>query len=243
MVRVESREDVSTILSMEGSIDLIIPRGSNAFVRYVMDNTKIPVIGHSDGKCSIYIDESANLSLALDVILDAKTNYPAACNAVETILVHKNIYKSFKDLFLPTAESSNIVVHESNYNEMTEYLGLELTLRKVENIEEAINLINSYGSHHTDAIIATNKNAIEDFFNLIDSADVFANCSTRFADGFRFGLGAEVGISTSRIHARGPVGLDGLMTTKWLLTGNGHVVSSYMGPKAKSFIHKNLPKE
>ena len=252
---IESHEDVNTLLTLEKYIDLVIPRGSNSFVRYVMDNTRIPVIGHSDGICSVYVDENADLEKALPIVIDSKTQYPAACNAAETILVHENIASEF----LPSLDSEftklGVKVHAddkaigympsalpaSDADWDTEYLSLECAIKVVSSIDEAISHIAQHSSHHTDAIISNDEKAIERFFQEVDSADVFANCSTRFADGFRFGLGAEVGISTSKIHARGPVGLDGLMTTKWLLRGHGETVGEYSGPDGKCFHHKELP--
>ncbi len=252
---IESHEDVNTLLTLEKYIDLVIPRGSNSFVRYVMDNTRIPVIGHSDGICSVYVDENADLGKALPIVIDSKTQYPAACNAAETILVHENIASEF----LPSLDSEftklGVKVHAddkaigympsalpaSDADWDTEYLSLECAIKVVSSIDEAISHIAQHSSHHTDAIISNDEKAIERFFQEVDSADVFANCSTRFADGFRFGLGAEVGISTSKIHARGPVGLDGLMTTKWLLRGHGETVGEYSAPNGKCFHHKELP--
>ena len=252
---IESHEDVNTLLTLEKYIDLVIPRGSNSFVRYVMDNTRIPVIGHSDGICSVYVDENADLEKALPIVIDSKTQYPAACNAAETILVHENIASEF----LPSLDSEftklGVKVHAddkaigympsalpaSDADWDTEYLSLECAIKVVSSIDEAISHIAQHSSHHTDAIISNDEKAIERFFQKVDSADVFANCSTRFADGFRFGLGAEVGISTSKIHARGPVGLDGLMTTKWLLRGHGETVGEYSAPNGKCFHHKELP--
>lgn len=249
----ESHGDVKEMLKMNDEIDLLIPRGSNAFVTYVMENTSIPVLGHSDGICHLYIDEQADLKKALPVIIDAKTQYPAACNAIETLLVHASLV----DVFLPEVgkalKEANVTIHgdertqaaiecipleEGDY--FNEYLSLELNIRVVDSLEEAIGHIETYGSHHTDAIVSENPEAVRRFFTEVDSADVFANCSTRFADGFRFGFGAEVGISTTKIHARGPVGLDGLMSTKFLLAGSGQIVAAYSGKDAKRYLHKNL---
>ena len=249
----ESHSDVKEMLKMNDEIDLLIPRGSNAFVTYVMENTSIPVLGHSDGICHLYIDEQADLKKALPIVIDAKTQYPAACNAIETLLVHASLV----DVFLPEVgkalKEANVTIHgdertqaaiecipleEGDY--FNEYLSLELNIRVVDSLEEAIGHIETYGSHHTDAIVSENPEAVRRFFTEVDSADVFANCSTRFADGFRFGFGAEVGISTTKIHARGPVGLDGLMSTKFLLAGSGQIVAAYSGKDAKRYLHKNL---
>ena len=251
---IESHADVNALLSMDKDIDLIIPRGSNSFVRYVMDHTHIPVIGHSDGICSVYVDASADPEMALSIAIDSKTQYPAACNAAETFLVHESIAPVFLPMMGRAFSERGIIIHgdeasrkyipeallssEDDYH--TEFLSLECALRVVHSEDEAIRHIAEHGSHHTDAIVTSDSAAKELFFRSVDSADVFCNCSTRFADGFRFGLGAEVGISTSKIHARGPVGLDGLMTTKWLLSGQGETVAEYSGPDGKSFHHKEL---
>lgn len=254
MLLLKSHSDVEEMLKAEGYIDLLIPRGSNAFVRYVMDNTRIPVMGHADGICSVYVDESADLDVALAVAVDSKVQYPAACNAAETFLINEKIASLFLPRFEKALKAKGVIIHAdksvsdylSDFIPATEedfhkeYLALECAIKSVKNVDEAIEHINSHGSHHTDAIVAENQEAKDKFFRLIDSADVFANASTRFADGFRFGLGAEVGISTSKLHARGPVGLDGLMTTKWLLSGHGECVATYSGKNAKSFTHKDL---
>ncbi len=250
---IESHSDVDVLLKAEGYVDLLIPRGSNAFVKHVMENTMIPVMGHADGICSIYVDKSADLDLAVKVVTDSKIQYPAACNAVETILVHESIAKEFLPLLKASFDEHGVIVHgddatrkiinvdkadESDYSR--EYLSLECAMKVVSSIDEAIDHISCHGSGHTDAIMTNDKDAERRFFTEVDSADVFSNCSTRFADGFRFGLGAEVGISTSKLHARGPVGLEGLTTTKWLLRGNGETVSEYSGKNGKSFKHKEL---
>ncbi len=255
LVLLESRSDVAEILSMDQYIDLLIPRGSNEFVRYIMENTHIPVLGHADGICHLYIDKDAEMSQALNVAYDAKIQYPAACNAIETLLVHSDVAKQ---LLPPLAErfGDAVTLHGDErtaeiipcipYEEGdwgNEYLDLELNIRIVDSLEEAIEHINEWGSNHTDAIVSEDQEAVATFFAQVDSADVFANCSTRFADGFRFGLGAEVGISTQKIHARGPVGLEGLLSTKYLLAGSGQIVGDYSGEGAKSFKHIELSKE
>jgi len=249
----ESHSDVSFMLKMDDAIDLLIPRGSNAFVRYVMDNTHIAVLGHADGICHMYVDESADLQKAVACAVESKTQYPAACNAIETLLVHKSVSKQFIPLVSVGLDEKGVIIHgdaataalipctpykEGDYS--LEYLALELNIRVVEDLDQALAHIAFYGSKHTDAIISEDKNAIRRFMIDVDSADVFANCSTRFADGFRYGLGAEVGISTAKIHARGPVGLSGLMSSKWLLSGSGQTVSMYSGPGAKPFLHTEL---
>lgn len=252
LMLIESHEDVASILKMDKYIDLIIPRGSNAFVRYVMDNTRIPVLGHADGICSIYVDEYANMDIAVPIVLDSKIQYPAACNAVEMVLVNEKIKECFLPKIKKVFNDNGVIIHGDeevrNIIEcetlgeddlFKEFLSLEVSIKCVKDTAEAIDLINSNGSHHTDAIITENAENKNLFFSLVDSADVFANCSTRFSDGYRFGLGAEVGISTSKIHARGPVGLNGLMSYKWLLEGHGEIVSDYANGK-KVFHHKDL---
>ena len=250
--QVFTRDDVAQMLKCDKYINLIIPRGGNKLVKFIKENTKIPVLGHADGICSIYVDESADLNMAVRVCLDSKTQYSAACNAVETILVNRKIAKEFLPLLKKAFDESKVVIHASDdvlsiidaeraddadFNK--EFLGFECALKIVDDVKSAIEHINSHGSHHTDAIITKSEENKNLFFSLVDSADVFANCSTRFADGYRFGLGAEVGISTSKIHARGPVGLTGLMSYKWLLSGNGEIVKDY-ADGLKSFHHKDL---
>ena len=251
---IESHEDVDCLLKAEGYVDLLIPRGSNAFARHVMDNTRIPVMGHADGICTTFVDESADQDKAIDICVDAKIQYPAACNATETFLVHSAIAETFLPRLNDALVANKVRIHadgkalsymkdaiaatEEDFH--TEYLALECAVRIVDSVREAIDHIQSHGSHHTDAIITENKKNADLFISYVDSADVFVNCSTRFSDGFRFGLGAEVGISTSKLHARGPVGLEGLMTTKWILTGNGQTVAEYSGKNGKSFHHKEL---
>lgn len=249
---IESHEDVDTLLKMEGYIDLLIPRGSNKFVRYVMDHTNIPVMGHSDGICAIYIDACADINKSIEICFDSKTQYPSACNAVETLLIHKDIASMLLPKLKEKLDTKNTIIHgDERTSEIidcipatpldwdSEYLTYEIAIKIVDSEEEAINHIAQHGSHHTDAILSTDEKNIRLFMLSVDSADVFVNCSTRFADGYRFGLGAEVGISTSKLHARGPVGLKGLMSTKYLLRGNGQIVESYSNGE-KSFIHKKL---
>ena len=258
MMLLSSHSDVDAMLKMEGYIDLIIPRGSNKFVRYCMDNTHIPVMGHADGICTVYVDSFADIGTAINVCTDSKVQYPAACNAAETILVHKDAAERFIPLFASSLEQYGVTIHadersfpllkdyggkvvkacEDDFH--TEFLSLELAMKVVDSIDKAISHIAEHSSHHTDAIITSDESNRERFFNEVDSADVFCNCSTRFADGYRFGLGAEVGISTGKLHARGPVGLEGLTTTKWLLSGSGQIVRSYTGKNARRFIHKDL---
>lgn len=251
---IESHEDVDAMLKAEGYVDLLIPRGSNAFVRYVMDNTRIPVIGHADGLCTTYVDEYADQDKIIPVCVDAKIQYPAACNATETFLVHEKIARDFLPKLDKALSDKGVKIHADkaiiglmphaveakDKDFYTEYLALECAVKTVSSVQEAVEHIQSHGSHHTDAIMTQNKANADYFVAKVDSADVFVNCSTRFADGFRFGLGAEVGIATSKLHARGPVGLDGLMTTKWILNGNGETVAEYSGANGKPFHHKEL---
>lgn len=250
----DTRAQVHEMLKYEKEIDLVIPRGSNEMVRSIRSSTKIPVLGHSDGVCHLYVHENADIKQAVDIAVDAKAQYPSACNSIETLLVDESISEKFLLDFAKKAEQSKIVLigcektrkilpqvkvaTEADWS--TEYGDLRLSIRVVKNLEDGIDHINTYGSHHTDAILTNNEFVMEIFLNAIDSACVFANASTRFADGFRFGFGAEVGISTEKIHARGPVGLEGLMSYKYKLRGHGQRVSDYVGPQAKVFTHKML---
>jgi glutamate-5-semialdehyde dehydrogenase len=250
----ETRADVNEMLKMDQYIDLIIPRGSNDFVRYIMENSNIAVLGHADGICHCYVDEDADLKMALDIVVDSKTQYAAVCNAAETLLVHKDIAQKFLPMLKKEMEKRNvellgcaetrkvidvISVHESDWK--TEYLDYKLSVRIVSSLQEAIEHINTYGSGHTDSIISNKREHAGEFMNLVDSGNVFWNCSTRFSDGYRYGLGAEVGISTNKIHARGPVGLEGLLIYKYKLFGNGHIVADYAN-KARPFTHRKLNK-
>ncbi|RJP86751.1 MAG: glutamate-5-semialdehyde dehydrogenase [Desulfobacteraceae bacterium] len=252
----EARSDVSDMLKLDHSIDLIIPRGSNEFVRYIMDNTTIPVLGHADGICHVYIDKKADVDMAVKVSVDSKCQYVAVCNAAETLLVHREIAQEALPVLQTALESKGVEIRgceetrkiiavkpATEEDWRTEYLDLILSVKIIDSMDAAIDHINTFGSGHTDAIVTTDKSRGKRFMDKVDSADVFMNCSTRFADGFRFGLGAEVGISTSKIHARGPVGLEGLMIYKWRLVGDGHVVSDYSGPNARAFSHKPLKKQ
>ena len=252
MYQVEGHSEVDDLLACSKSVDLIIPRGSNQFVQYIMNNTKIPVMGHADGVCHTYIDRDADIDKACRVTVDAKIQYTAACNATETLLVDRkfgadNLKKVVNALrengvkVRGSREVSEIIGCESmNDDEFaTEYLDLVISVKLVDGVDEAIEHINNFGSHHTDCIITENSETAEKFMNLVDSAGTYLNCSTRFADGFRYGFGAEVGISTSKIHARGPVGLEGLTTYKYKLYGNGHIVADYAEGR-KQFHHKDL---
>ncbi len=252
LYQIEAREDITELLKCEKSVDLLIPRGSNAFVQYIMNNTKIPVMGHADGICHSYVDKDADIDKILPVIVDAKIQYTAACNATETLLVHRDIAAEFLPRMKAAYEKNGVAIRGTEEVQSfisvdpaaeedfaTEYLSLMISVKLVDSVDEAITHINRYGSHHTDAIMTENAETAEHFMQLVDSAGVYQNCSTRFADGFRYGFGAEVGISTSKLHARGPVGLDGLVTYKYKLFGNGHIVDDYATGK-KSFHFKNL---
>ncbi|MGI6432282.1 MAG: glutamate-5-semialdehyde dehydrogenase [Sphaerochaetaceae bacterium] len=255
IVHLQSREDVKELLSLDHIVDLLIPRGSNEFVRYIMENTHIPVLGHADGLCAMYIDKEADVSMAVKVAVDAKTQYPAVCNAIETLLVHSEVASEFLPLFKKELDRFNVVVHgdqrvaslipcvaATTKDWQTEYLDYEIAIKVVDSAQQAIDHISQYGSGHTDAIITQNKETARQFLQEVDSADVFWNCSTRFADGFRYGLGAEVGISTQKIHARGPVGLEGLVVAKWLLCGHGDIVDSYEKGE-KTYLHRDMPND
>ncbi len=275
LLQAEAHSEIDELLKLEGYVDLIIPRGSNAFVRYIMDHTSIPVMGHADGVCHVYIDKAADIKKAVPILLDAKLQYTAACNAAETLLVDRaaagqmlpelakalgkagvrlrgteEVYDilfggSSSDPGTGNAGESETAMLQASYEKMseedfhTEYLEPVLSVRCVDGVEEAVAHINRFGSHHTDAIITEDEKAADHFLKMVDSAGVYHNASTRFADGFRYGFGAEVGISTSKLHARGPVGLDGLVTYKYLLSGNGQIVGDYASGK-KKFHHKDL---
>jgi len=250
----ETRADVSQMLSLDEEIDLIIPRGSNEFVKYIMDNSNIPVLGHADGICHCYIDENADIDMAVSIAVDSKTQYVAVCNALETLLVHESIAQDFlpkakeafdiKNVDLKGCQKTCTIIDikkATNDDWKTEYLDYILSIKIVTSMDEAINHINTYGSGHTDVIVTNDIKNANDFMNLVDSGNVFWNCSTRFSDGFRYGLGAEVGISTNKIHARGPVGLEGLLIYKYKLIGKGQIVEDY-SKGDKSFTHKKLQK-
>ena len=233
-----SREDVQEMLKLHELIDLIIPRGSNAFVRYIMQNSEIPVLGHADGLCHVYLDKDFDMELAVKVTVDSKTQNLSVCNAAETLLVHSDAAPAFLPAMKAAMEEKHVQlrgderarqiidIQEATQEDWeTEYLDAILSIKIVDSLEEAVRHINHYGSHHTDAIISSDSQSIETFMTLVDSADVFANCSTRFADGFLFGYGAEVGIATGKIHARGPMGMEGLCTYKYRLYGQGETLS------------------
>ena len=247
-----SRKDSLSMLHLDKEISLIIPRGSNELVKFIQSNTRIPVLGHADGICHLYIDNESNINLGIKVALDSKTQYPAACNAIETLLVHKDIAKEFLSKAIPIFDSKKIELRgdaksvslgvklsADSQDWGTEYLDLILSIKIVDDLNDAIDHIQIFGSKHTDGIITENDNNASLFMNSVDSAGVFHNCSTRFADGFRYGFGAEVGISTQSLPPRGPVGLEGLVTYKYFLTGKGHIVDDFSSGKEK-FIHEDL---
>lgn len=246
----ETRADVNEMLKMDQYIDLIIPRGSNDFVRYIMDNSRIPVMGHADGICHCYVDATADINQAVKIAVDSKTQYVAVCNAAETLLVHEKIAPDFLPVLKQALDSQQVeligctetlaliaATMASEEDWKTEYLDYKLSVKVVSGLDEAIEHINTYGSGHTDTIITSDKEKAARFMDYVDSGNVFWNCSTRFSDGYRYGFGAEVGISTGKIHSRGPVGLDGLVIYKYKLIGNGHIVEDYAN-RSKAFRHK-----
>ncbi len=235
--QVFTHEDVAQMLECDKYIDLIIPRGGNKLVKYIKENTKIPVLGHADGICHIYLDKNSDFEKAKNIIIDSKTQYPSACNAVETLLIHKDFPQTNK--LLKALENAEITLVSNPETWAFEHGDKTLAYKIVENAEEAITHINTYSSGHTDCIITEDNDIAEQFMKQVDSAGVYHNVSTRFADGFRYGFGAEVGISTNKTHARGPVGLEGLTIYKYKLTGNGHIVKDYVEGK-KHFNHKDL---
>lgn len=250
LAQVEAHSEIDELLECDQDVDLLIPRGSNQFVRYIMEHTKIPVLGHADGVCAMYIDRDADVKKIVPLVIDAKTQYTAACNAVETILVDRPIASQVLPMLKDAFDQAHVKMHGTKeVNEIIpvelmddfhkEYLSLDVSLKIVDGVKEAVDHINRYGSHHTDAIITENTETAAYFMDRVDSAGVYQNASTRFADGFRYGFGAEVGISTSKIHARGPVGLDGLVTYKYKLYGHGQTVGDYASHK-KSFHFKDL---
>ena len=237
LTQVFTREDVANMLSLDKFIDLIIPRGGNSLVKFIKENTKIPVLGHADGICHIFVDESADLEKAKKIIIDAKTQYPSACNSVETILIHRDF--KYETELLKALEEADIELISTPESWHKEYSDTILSYKFVSSLEEAIEHINTYSSGHTESIITENEKNAKIFMNAVDSAGVYHNVSTRFADGFRYGFGAEVGISTNKTHARGPVGLEGLTIYKYNLEGNGDIVKDYVDG-VKKFHHKDL---
>ena len=244
-VLLETRSDINVILELDRYIDLLIPRGSNEFVRYIQ-----PVLGHAAGICHVYVDEFADQDMAEQVALDSKIQYPAVCNATETLLVDSAIADSFVPRIVSAYEANGVEVRgdervcrmtdaipATSEDWDTEYGDLIISVKVVDSLQEAVDFINTHGSHHTDAIVTGDVRRAATFARSVDSADVFVNASTRFADGYRYGKGAEVGISTNKIHARGPVGMEGLMIYKYILVGNGQVVKDYVGPGCRPFKH------
>ncbi len=251
----EAREDVQAILDLHHLIDLIIPRGGNALVQYIMQNTRIPVMGHADGICHVYVHAMADLEKPKRICLDAKTQYPSACNAAETLLVDREIAGEFLPEMVGIYQRNSVDVRGDDLTRTlaggalapateedwgTEYLDMVISVKVVNGVREAVEHINRYGSHHTDAIVTEDRVAASRFLREVDSASALHNASTRFADGFRFGLGAEVGISTNRLHSRGPVGLEGLVIYKSIIEGNGQIADDYLGEDAKAFTHRPL---
>lgn len=256
---VETREEVAQLVQMSEQLDLIIPRGSNALVQHIQEHAQVPVLGHADGICHVFVDADANPEKALNVVVDAKTDYPAVCNAVETLLLHQDHPADSVQNILESLHAAGVELRvceatraefcnglEIPFNDaadadwVTEYTDLILSVKTVPNLETAIQHINSCGSHHTDAIVTEHTGHAQEFMHHVDSAGVFWNASTRFADGFRYGFGAEVGVSTCRTHARGPVGLEGLVIHKYLLYGSGQGAGDY-GVGKKEFRHEPLP--
>ncbi len=247
----ETRAEVGEMLGLDDCIDLIIPRGSNDFVRYIMEHSNIPVMGHADGICHVYVDDAADLDMALRVTVDSKTQYVAVCNAAETLLVHESVAEGFLPALKERLDEHGVeirgcsrtaaiiaVTPATDEDWTTEYLDSILSIKVVPGLDAAIDHINACGSGHTDAIVTGNRASASRFMDLVDSGNVFWNCSTRFSDGFRYGLGAEVGISTAKTHARGPVGLDGLLIYKWKLIGSGQTVAEYSGDR--KFTHAKI---
>ena len=253
---IEAHEEVDALLSMDEKVDLIMPRGSSEFVSYIQDNTQIPVLGHTEGVCHVYVDETADLEMAEEIAFDAKTQYPAVCNAVETLLVNDDVADEFLPGMVERYEDAGVTLRgcerTREYVDVdpvtdddwsSEYGDLELSIKVVEDVYDAVDHANTYGSKHTESIVTEDSETARVFMTGIDAASVFHNASTRFADGYRYGLGAEVGISTGKIHARGPVGLAGLTTYKYYLEGDGQLVATYAGDDAKPFTHRDFDGE
>jgi glutamate-5-semialdehyde dehydrogenase len=251
----ETRDEVAEMLALDDLIDLVIPRGSNEFVRYIMDHSNIPVMGHADGICHVYVDSDADVDMAVSLTVDSKCQYVAVCNAAETLLVHEHIAHAFLPKVKEALEKRHVeirgcgatariidVKQATEEDWKTEYLDYIISVKIVASMDEAVRHINTYGSGHTDAIVTGSAASAAKFISLVDSGNVFWNASTRFSDGFRYGLGAEVGISTGKIHARGPVGLEGLVIYKWIIQGSGQTVADYAEGK-KKFTHRSLEKK
>ena len=243
------------LLTLDRDVDLIVPRGSQAFVRLIAQKSRIPVLGHGEGICHVYIDRAADLQKALRIVIDSKTQYPAACNAVETVLVHRDVAQHFLPPMIEKLREAGVevrgcpatvallenweVASASDKDWETEYSDLIVSIKVVNNLAEAIEHIERFGSRHTESIVTEDRDTAQKFMDDVDAASIYHNASTRFADGFRYGLGAELGISTSKLHARGPVGLDGLTTYKYKLYGDGHIVAEYSSG-ARKFHHRSI---
>jgi glutamate-5-semialdehyde dehydrogenase len=253
---IEAREDVTKLLGMDDAVDLLMPRGSSEFVSYIQDNTSIPVLGHTEGVCHVFVDREADRSMAEDVAFDAKVQYPAVCNAVETLLVHESVAAEFLPPMVDRYRDADVTLRgdaatrdvvdvdpATDADWETEYGDLELSIKVVDSLSAAIDHVNAHGSKHTESIVTEDADRAGTFMRSVDAASVFHNASTRFADGYRYGLGAEVGISTGKIHARGPVGLEGLTTYKYHLEGDGQLVATYSGENAKPYLHEEFDGE
>jgi glutamate-5-semialdehyde dehydrogenase len=253
---VEAHEEVDRLLERDDAVDLVMPRGSSEFVSYIQDNTQIPVLGHTEGVCHVYVDDDADVEMAADVAFDAKVQYPAVCNAVETLLVNESVAPDLLPDLVDRYEEAGVELRgdaatrdivdvgaATDDDWDTEYGDLELSIKLVGDAYEAVEHVNAHGSKHTESIVTEDRATADAFMTGIDAASVFHNASTRFADGYRYGLGAEVGISTGKVHARGPVGLEGLTTYKYYLEGDGHLVASYSGEDALPFTHRELDAE
>ena len=250
---IEARADVDRLLEMDDAIDLVMPRGSSDFVGYIQDSTKIPVLGHTEGVCHVYVDNDADLEMATEIAYDAKVQYPAVCNAVETLLVHEAVAEDFVPAIATRYDDADVEVRGDERTRQlidataaspedweTEYGDLIVAVRVVDSLADAIEHVTTYGSKHTDSIVTEDAESARQFMIGLDSASVFHNASTRFSDGYRYGLGAEVGISTGKTHARGPVGLEGLTTYQYYLEGDGHIVGAYAGEDANPFVHEDF---
>ena len=248
-----TRQESLALLRLDGLVDLIIPRGSNSLVQFIQDNTRIPVLGHADGICHLYVDSAADLHKAVTIAVDSKTQYPAACNAIETLLVHRSVAEPFLALACPALQDAGVSLRgdqaslqlgvrtpATDEDWTTEYLDLILSVRVVDSIAEAMDHIRQHGSRHTEVIVTEDPAAATRFVSAVDSAGVYHNCSSRFADGFRYGFGAEVGISTQTLPPRGPVGLDGLVTYRYVLRGDGHLAADFASGQ-RQFTHRDLP--
>jgi glutamate-5-semialdehyde dehydrogenase len=251
----QSRSDVMQLLRLQGEVDLLIPRGSKQFVAFMEQNSRIPVLGHGEGICHVFVDRAADLNKAVTITLDSKIQYPAACNSVETLLVHKDVAAAFLPRVVAELKTANVEVRgcphvlallpEANLvpaiekDWSTEYSGLILSVKIVDALEQGLEHIHKYGSKHTECIVTEDQAIAERFLQEVDAAGVFHNASTRFADGYRYGLGAEVGISNGKLHARGPMGIEGLTTYKYKLRGNGHIVAEY-STGVRRFKHRPL---